>query len=670
MQELAFPLLLWNVIVAAAMAMAIAIVCRVSFVKRRPALRHSLWLLVLVKLVTPPLIPLPVLGEGLGTPALAGQPSAEPQIAATAKPQVQPDWDLAEDSADSITTETIPIAPAPVQPMNSQSIDTAPTRQSSSAALGMWALCSISGTWIVVAALLLCRSWLRVRRLSRLIQLAEGGNDRIRKIVQNAATRMRVGNVIVRMVDSHVPPMIWLARSGPVIVFPKGLVAQLSDQQIMCVACHELAHYVRRDQWFNTFALLVTSVCWWHPAAWIARREMMKAQELCCDERVLECCPVSRRSYLETLLQAFDFVSGEPVASTAPASTFFDSQSVRSRFETLSCGKQIAYNSRWIKAAILFLFVTLLCWPVNAQKDDVDESDSADPLASIKDAAEEGVGTPLSDTDALFLHWYKPGYGDHEPPEPILTMKVVPSKEFDVFFSDRSANGRQSSIAGRIGTSGSDYVGKIDAKWKTAEQFSGTFELEVPVDASAFTWSRGCAPTSVVLSRHSSSQLFIEKALEAFNGVRTRINVPDFLTDPSENSLGTAAVRLSTYAPEFGFSGSASLANAIHSNTNRIYDHAVSDEVAGRNLALCRDAIEKMFSQAELKTRWNLNVEGNEEDLIDLRQSETLRFALDLGEGRKWDELTEVKLFLKGSPQKNNFDYRDTMPPAKSFLWF
>src|SRR5438128_1279081 len=46
-----------NVLVAAVLALVAVIVGRVA---RRPALTHALWLLVLVKLITPPLLLVPV----------------------------------------------------------------------------------------------------------------------------------------------------------------------------------------------------------------------------------------------------------------------------------------------------------------------------------------------------------------------------------------------------------------------------------------------------------------------------------------------------------------------------------------------------------------------------------------------------------------------------------
>src|SRR5437879_3745672 len=70
---------------ATALALLAAVVGRVW---KKPALRHGLWLLVLLKLVTPPLLPLPVLpwkGEEEPTPAVAElpPPPAAPVVVVT-----------------------------------------------------------------------------------------------------------------------------------------------------------------------------------------------------------------------------------------------------------------------------------------------------------------------------------------------------------------------------------------------------------------------------------------------------------------------------------------------------------------------------------------------------------------------------------------------------------
>ncbi len=56
-----FGALVWNLLLTSALAILLVAAGRVRFLSRRPALRHALWLLLLVKLVTPPLISVPLL---------------------------------------------------------------------------------------------------------------------------------------------------------------------------------------------------------------------------------------------------------------------------------------------------------------------------------------------------------------------------------------------------------------------------------------------------------------------------------------------------------------------------------------------------------------------------------------------------------------------------------
>src|SRR5688572_8308020 len=54
-------LVAWNVLVAAAMAVTVWLLSRMRWLQHHPALCHGLWMLVLLKLVTPTLLSVPVL---------------------------------------------------------------------------------------------------------------------------------------------------------------------------------------------------------------------------------------------------------------------------------------------------------------------------------------------------------------------------------------------------------------------------------------------------------------------------------------------------------------------------------------------------------------------------------------------------------------------------------
>src|SRR6516165_5417908 len=67
-----------NAVLAGLLALVAAVVSRVA---RRPALAHSLWLLVLLKLVTPPLLRVPLPWLPTESSTVAASPSAKEEIA-------------------------------------------------------------------------------------------------------------------------------------------------------------------------------------------------------------------------------------------------------------------------------------------------------------------------------------------------------------------------------------------------------------------------------------------------------------------------------------------------------------------------------------------------------------------------------------------------------------
>jgi beta-lactamase regulating signal transducer with metallopeptidase domain len=50
---------------------------------------------------------------------------------------------------------------------------------------------------------------------------------------------------------------------------------------------HELAHLYRRDGWSALTGELLVVVFWWHPLAWVVRRQLLLAAEFACDDWVL-----------------------------------------------------------------------------------------------------------------------------------------------------------------------------------------------------------------------------------------------------------------------------------------------------------------------------------------------------------------------------------------------
>jgi hypothetical protein len=101
---------------------------------------------------------------------------------------------------------------------------------------------------------------------------------------------------------------------------------------------------------------------WFHPAAWLARREIRSAQEMCCDALVVDLFAGERRSrrrYADTLLASLDFVSAEKPLAPVLASEFGELLSLRRRFEMLANSK-MTHRWSWPSAAAVLAMAALL----------------------------------------------------------------------------------------------------------------------------------------------------------------------------------------------------------------------------------------------------------------------------------------------------------------------
>ncbi|MBC8868766.1 MAG: M56 family metallopeptidase [Planctomycetes bacterium] len=375
-------LVVWNAVLATVLAGAVALSGCLKAVRHRPGLQRTLWMLVLLKLITPPLIPVPILpshpvqSSVTLSDDLRDSPLSRPR---------QPLVDGRQGQSASLYDDAETVTP---RAWSAHLIDA--TRKVDRVSWLVLLLCvSVSGTltllgWNVVQTF----------RVSGLLRRANPGDRRLEGIVRQAASR--IGTRIapeIRVVDARMTPLLWARWHRPAVVVPRGLVDRLDDEQMSCIVRHELAHYVRCDHWANACGLAVAALFWWHPVAWWARREMQVAQELCCDALALDGSAATRRRYAETLFQTLEFIQTERSVVTVLGVGFGPRYSIRRRFEMIANASFNDRRSWWTHATILTVAVMLPCLPVRG--------------ASPPDAAEPpgtGLVSPSSASGSAIQH--------------------------------------------------------------------------------------------------------------------------------------------------------------------------------------------------------------------------------------------------------------------------
>jgi beta-lactamase regulating signal transducer with metallopeptidase domain len=302
------------------------------FVKRQTVV-HGLWLLALVRLVAPPVLPVPILPALTtllpappGPLAVAIRPRATTSASGAALREAStglfPATDLASAprgialpvTASGSATAPVPrargsSAPEPLgpgasaAPPQSPGADAAPfdaARALAAAALALGAL------GVVAVALH------RGRRFRRLLACAVPAPPPVAARAREIARHLGLPNAPpVLLVPAPVPPMLWPTRRGPQLLLPQQLLGDLTADERDALLAHELAHVRRRDHWVRFVEIAATALFWWYPVAWWARTALRRAEERCCDEWVLRVLPSSAGAYASGLLKSLAFVSAE-----------------------------------------------------------------------------------------------------------------------------------------------------------------------------------------------------------------------------------------------------------------------------------------------------------------------------------------------------------------------
>jgi beta-lactamase regulating signal transducer with metallopeptidase domain len=319
-----------NTMVAAILAGFVALVCVLA--RPRPAVRHALWVLVLVKLLTPPLISWPWTAWDIGQPVLRWLTPHNPPVAQTVPPN-EPVVPAGFDAQPPQTEGEIVLVPVNPQeeslPATAELDPTKPLLQSSdseepgghkerlsdiqeTASLTIVSL----GTkvWLMGTVVMgLWQAW-RIGRFHRRLLKALPRPEWLASEVADLAALLHIRTPRIAVLPGDASPLVW-SLGAPVLVWPAELSERLTGMSRRCVLLHELAHLRRRDHWVSWLELVGACLYWWNPLFWLVVRQVRENAELACDAWVVDALPQARRSFAEALIEVAQIMStkGAPV---------------------------------------------------------------------------------------------------------------------------------------------------------------------------------------------------------------------------------------------------------------------------------------------------------------------------------------------------------------------
>jgi beta-lactamase regulating signal transducer with metallopeptidase domain len=345
-----------NAVVAVLLALAAVVVARLV---RRPEVVYWLWLLVFIKLLTPPIFGVPLSLRGQAATSRLAEPAAEHVVGSDATPESTTSAAAAAPARNrEVAQET---GEAEASTSRAAHRDAFPPRPgwegierpglAAAANVALRALdrqeprfrigslpwqpmllgIALTGSlfWFGLAAS-------RLVRFGRCVRRGRLAPEPLQGVVRQMAEQFGLQRCPdVRVIDAQVPPLLWFSGGRTMIALPGELLEHLDAKGRSFLVAHEMAHYCRGDHWVRWAEALALGLYWWHPVVWWAARRLHQAEEQCCDAWVVQNTPGDAKSYAHTLLTAVEFLSVARPRLPALASGMDEVGTLRQRIEMI-----------------------------------------------------------------------------------------------------------------------------------------------------------------------------------------------------------------------------------------------------------------------------------------------------------------------------------------------
>ena len=248
------------------------------FARQRPALRALLWGQVFIALLI-----LPVASLVLPTLHVPVLPMVVPELTHHDVPvsviEDETPFKIKMDRSEPVISQpmgdlTQEIMTRPVASVPEKRDWEIPTWPTLLLGLYLFGLC--------VCVLRMTLGWWRLRRLRLQVCRFAGADVMVRLNEWCAQLGVKDGVDVGISDQVSVPTVIGVLR--PLIVVPEHVADHGSDADWDGILVHELAHVKRHDAYWNVLGMVVTTLYWFHPLVYWARRDLADTRECACDD--------------------------------------------------------------------------------------------------------------------------------------------------------------------------------------------------------------------------------------------------------------------------------------------------------------------------------------------------------------------------------------------------
>ena len=318
----------------------------------KPLLAHLLWLLVLVKLVTPAFLTVPLLEV----------PTIQSQVLAELEATKASNRDLAAQLDGGLAGgEGVGVVLARNATWDAHSAELTKQAVASSDGMRTWKTTAVM-VWLVGTLSILLWSLWRVWQFHRLLKVAaRPAEPRFQLLADQQAQQlgMRCAPTVLQS-TAQIPPMVWWLGSRTRIVLPDSLIQALPADELRWLIAHEVAHVRRRDHWVRWMEWLACIAFWWNPITWIARKHLRVMEEICCDALVLRSLKPNPKTYANSLLNAVELLLEPLHRPPAMASEVNSGGALEKRLKMIIRNRTFTLTPRWVNLGVLLSALLLL----------------------------------------------------------------------------------------------------------------------------------------------------------------------------------------------------------------------------------------------------------------------------------------------------------------------
>jgi beta-lactamase regulating signal transducer with metallopeptidase domain len=342
-----------------------------------PTTRHIFWLVVLIKLVTPPVVksPWPVhvpdrWWAGEDQRLMQDSQRIEETLPPLPERTVSPPPPRTSQGLGSppvlvqVTTTSSGLVPsAATSTLEIEAKD--PPRHDwivwrpDAARVRQWVLFG----WSMGALALALAQLSRIIRFRSRLREAMPAPDWLVDLAEQVGARLEIQLPEILAVPHLATPMLW-CLGRPKLLVPCRLIKSIEAARWQGILAHELAHLCRGDHWVGRLELIAGLIWWWNPLYWLTRRRLDAEAELACDAWVVWALPDERLSYAEVLFQICSEFSraGSPAPALGVAGSggFFERRLTMILRDRVSC----RVSPLFLLAACLMALLALPSWTI------------------------------------------------------------------------------------------------------------------------------------------------------------------------------------------------------------------------------------------------------------------------------------------------------------------